>query len=384
MELFKASNQWATRPDDERFSTLKEMFNATDSYRQMAKEAVIRQGDLRVEATDRGLALVGKEAKPATMTHWAFGQLCSKLVAPPDYLRSLSPELAATNLNFCLKDDESDDTEVALLLHDNGDYVARAFTSTRYTRIWNSEVAQRLLDLPKGWRVPPARPAREGQAGARPATKADVLSDKDFGLSIKIGDLIAPAGLYASDHDMFAFLVNEELRIKDGSKDGMSRGFFVWNSEVGASSFGIMTFLYKHVCGNHIVWGAENVTETRIRHVGKANEKSFGQLEAEVVKFSEQSASDEEKRIKSARKFLLGDDKDKVLDAVFKLGIAGLGKQSIAASYQLAEENRDEYGDPRSVWGMVNGITHFSQDTPYTDARVTLDRAAGRLLQVAF
>ena len=45
--------------------------------------------------------------------------------------------------------------------------------------------------------------------------------------------MIAPAGIYASDHDMFAFLVNEEYRIDDGSDGGLARGFFVQNSEVG-------------------------------------------------------------------------------------------------------------------------------------------------------
>jgi hypothetical protein len=384
MQLFNAANQWATRPDDERFESLKEMYEACNGYRQQAREAVVRQGDVRIEPTENGLALMGKEGKPATMTHWAFGQMCARLAAPPDYLRSLSPQLAAANLNFCLQDDESDDTELALLLHENGRLVARALTSTRYSRIWNSEVSDRLMSLPKGWRVPPARPAREGQAGTREATKQDVIRAGKHGIAVKVGDLIAPAGLYASDHDMFAFMVNEELRIKDGSAEGLARGFFVWNSEVGASSFGVMTFLYKSVCGNHIVWGAQNVTEVRVRHVGQASAKSFGELEAEVTRYAEQRASDEEARIRQARKLRIGDDKGKVLDAIFKLGIAGLSKATIAASYDTAEQFRDDYGDPRTLWGMVNGITHYSQDTPFAEERVALDRAAGRLLQAAF
>jgi len=48
--------------------------------------------------------------------------------------------------------------------------------------------------------------------------------------------MISPAGIYASDHDMFSFLVNEEYRIDDGSDGGLARGFFVQNSEVGAEN----------------------------------------------------------------------------------------------------------------------------------------------------
>jgi hypothetical protein len=73
-----------------------------------------------------------------------------------------------------------------------------------------------------------------------------------------------------------------------------------------------------------------------------------------------------------------------VLDAVFKFGIAGLSKTTIDAAYETAEQFTDAYGDPRTVWGMVNGITHYSQESAFADSRTLLDRAAGRLLQAAF
>jgi Domain of unknown function (DUF932) len=391
MELFKASQQWMNRPDDERFWTLADMLKATESYRKTATEPVIPQGQLKVVTTKGGLGLLldknVDKSEPVTMTHFAFGQLCGRMCAPPDYLRTLSPELAALNLNYCLEDDDMDENELAMLVHDGngggGHPVVRSLMTKVYTRIWNSDTVQRLVDLPKGWVVPPARPARDGQLGTRPAVKADLLRAKHAGgLSIKLGDLIAPAGLYASDHDMFAFMVNEDLNIKDGSTDGLSRGFFVWNSEVGGTSWGIRMFLYKSVCGNHIVWGAQDVSEIRIRHVGDANAKAFGELEAKVVEYANSSASDTEAVIKSARKVKLGKDKEEVLDAIFKMKIGGLSKAAIDGSYDVAEKNRASYGDPNMAWGMVNGITEFSQDTPYTEGRVMLDRAAGQLLQI--
>lgn len=125
------------------------------------------------------------------------------------------------------------------LFHSNGNFVCRAFTSDDYARIWNYELIGRLRDvMGDGWRVPPARPAFINQPGARPATEADVLARKTTGggLTINMGDMIAPAGLYASDHDCFIFMVNEEQRIDDGSDGGLSRGFFISHSEVGASA----------------------------------------------------------------------------------------------------------------------------------------------------
>ena len=40
----------------------------------------------------------------------------------------------------------------------------------------------------------------------------------------------------------------------------------MWNSEVGKTTLGAGFFLFDYVCCNHIVWGADQYTEIRIRH----------------------------------------------------------------------------------------------------------------------
>jgi hypothetical protein len=39
---------------------------------------------------------------------------------------------------------------------------------------------------------------------------------------------------------------------------------------------------------------------------------------------------------------------------------------------------------PRSVWGITQGITAMSQHSTFADRRVELDRAAGKILSIAF
>src|SRR5579872_4653115 len=289
MELFKASNQWSTRPADERFSSLEELYAACKAYAQQARTKDVPYSTLRVEPRDGEIVLTRGENE-AKFTNWAFGQLCSRVAAPASFLRDLPPTLAANVLNHRLKErgQELDAAGPAsMLFHLNGGLMLRALVSQKYSRIWNYEVCERLLPLKQyGWRVPPARPALENQPGARPATQEDILQDQGFGLSIRVGDMIAPAGLYASDHDLFAFLVNESARIADPGNSsglGLSRGVFVENSEVGASAFRVTRLLYIHVCGNHIVWGASNVREISIRHVGEfARGHANYQLQAEL------------------------------------------------------------------------------------------------------
>jgi hypothetical protein len=383
MNLYKASSQWSTRPSDERFSNLYDLHTAVSGYRDSAMVAPVVVSDLRVEAQSGELALIGRQNVPATLTNFAFGQIAQTVKAPAGYLRGLPPTLAAQNINHGLS--RASDDEVQLLLHKNGGMVLRGMNSPGYTRIWNSDITKRLLELPGGWRVPPARPAFADQPGTRLATEADVLAAEGFELSVKVGDPIAPAGLYASDHDMFAFLINESRVIAEpGNPSGLARGFFVWNQEVPGVSFGVMTFYYRNVCGNHIVWGAENVHEIRIRHVGQADERAFNELSVELVKYADRSASEDEARITRARAHSLGATKDEVLDAVLGLKIAGLTRTLLTEAYELTEENVDTDGSPRTAWGLAQGLTRISQKTPFADERVKLDRAAGKVIEIAF
>ena len=384
LNLFAASTQWSTRPDDERFWTLSDAYRATKDYADNARVAAgIPYSTLRTEAKDGEIVLVGSKDIPARLSHWAFGQLASRVGAPAGYLRQLPATLAAQNLNHGLKSAGSDEADI--LLHTNGGWLTRAFTSPVYNRIWNWEVIERALELEAGgWRTPPARPARAGQAGSRPATAYDVLQQTSGGggLSVNVGDIIAPAGIYASDHDCFLFLVNEQNRVQDGTPDGLSRGVFITNSEVGAASLRVTRFYYRHVCGNHIVWDASNVVEVRLRHVGDRVDERFSDAIEAQVRWIDEGSREDEQKIARAKTFRLGESKEDVLDAVFGKRSVGLSRAAIGTGYDSVLPEID--GDPRSAWGLAQGLTRASQQVAYSDERDRLDRAAGKVVELAF
>jgi hypothetical protein len=77
--------------------------------------------------------------------------------------------------------------------------------------------------------------------------------------------------LYASDRDVFVFLVDdlnpiEAGHLPDGSPDVFFRDFYAWNSEVGAKTLGIASFYLRAVCQNRMLWGVEDFEEITIRH----------------------------------------------------------------------------------------------------------------------
>jgi hypothetical protein len=55
------------------------------------------------------------------------------------------------------------------------------------------------------------------------------------------------SGLYASDRDVFIFLVSDENPVEIG-KARLGRGFFCWNSETGAATFSL-NYVWSFVQG---------------------------------------------------------------------------------------------------------------------------------------
>jgi hypothetical protein len=133
----------------------------------------------------------------------------------------------------------------------------RAVTGPDYGRIHDyelSEAIQRIAGNGTGdtrWKVPGVLDWSTGIYNPR----VDVSKDTTT--------------LYASDRDVFVFLVDdlnpiEAGRLPDGSPDLFFRGFYAWNSEVGAKTLGIASFYLRAVC-QIACCGASRISIT-IRH----------------------------------------------------------------------------------------------------------------------
>lgn len=351
--LLQATKEWSSRPDDQRYNSLESLHEACVQSRSEARECERPYADLRVQDMDGMPVLIGPSGTPAKFTHWSFGQAAARAGAPAGYLRQLPAALVADCLNHGFSKNEGD---VNLYMGVNGSLTIRSLNSDKYTRIFNSDITSRLLRLAENGPWQPAPAAFDGSRG-----------------------------LYASDHDMFAFLVDNNRRIfETGPGGGLGRGFFVGNSEVGAATFSVTTFLYEYVCGNHRVWGAKGVRELRIRHVGTADARAFSQLAVELRRYSEESADGDEAKVQRARITTLGSTKDEVIDRVFGLRIPALTMAKVSQAYELADQHADWYGDPKSVWGFTGGLTEVARDMPFADDRVALERASGKLMDIAF
>lgn len=381
--LTQASKEWATRPADERFEKLELLYLHTIGAAMRAQQASIPTNSLRVHAEGDDLRL-GAHGRELRFNHWSFGQLARKVGVPADFLRKIPAELAVKNLNWGFENAAEDDS--AQLWFDSQSNQLRAATGDAYARIKNHEVVKACMDLGDDWLTPPARPCMEGQPGSRKATAEDVTGSNHPSLGVKVGDWIAPAGIYGGDRNIFIFRVNPTIRLDNGTEGGLGRGFFVRNSEVGDASFELVAFWYQYVCGNHIVWGAEQVVEKRIKHVGTARGRAFDAMRDDLDTMSQVDLRAEEAMLNKAMDFNLGKDKEEIVDLVFRSKkIAGLTKRNAEVAFDMAEQfaDSDGNGDPTTAWGYASGLTRLSQTSRYADERTALDRAAGTVLALA-
>ena len=361
--LMQASNQWATRPDDERFTSLTAMRDHFDTLRGQSREIVVPSRKIEAQpvadTNHKGLMIVGPNGNGYAPTHWAFGQLATLAEAPGRYLRSLPSEIAADCVNYGLRFKRNVE-DVGILLQANGQNTLRAATGPKYGRIWNAPILHTLTDrfgdgVTGTWKVP-----------------------GEFGKDVTVTK--ANTTLYAGDRDMFVFLADEKNRIeipnrRNGQSGTLARGFFVWNSEVGSATFGVATFLFDYVCCNRIVWGVAEHKEIRLRHTASAPDKWLDEVQPALIAYANSSARTIVDGVAKAQAALIGPDKvDEFLSARFGATMVDPLKMT-----HTVEEGRPI----ESLWDVSTAVTAYARGIEHQDRRVSLERQAGDVLDMA-
>jgi hypothetical protein len=178
-------------------------------------------------------------------------------------------------------------------------------------------------------------------------------------------------------------MIREDRRIDDGSPGGLSRGFFVWNSEVGYSSFGLSVFLFRHVCGNHIIWGVSKQDEIRLRHVEGNAKRAIELIQTHLKGYADASSRIDKARIRLAKSYVLAGDLKGVITRVMAMDLPAVTRARAQEAWDLAVAHTDTDGPPNTAWGFAQGLTRFSQTIPYATVRTALERSAGRILMLA-
>jgi hypothetical protein len=364
--LMQANREWSTRPEDERFTSLPEMYAKQIADKQASVAKVLDTRHVKLTPVDdgqkdhRGLALQGPTGALAAPSHWAFGQVCALAGAPAGYFREsmLPAPVVADCVNWGLANRSVEEIQVLVRKQDDG-LSLRAATGPNYGRIWNAQVTKALID-------------RFGD-GATGQWKVPGEFSKDVVITKQ------NTTLFAGDRDMFVFLADEKNRIeipnrRDGKPGTLARGFFVRNSEVGSATLDVTGFLFDYVCCNRIVWGAMDVKKISIRHTAAAPQRFLEEVMPAIRHYSESSTKTLMEAINHAKAARLESKVEEFLQSRFT-------KSQVGGILQAFKE--EEHRPIESLWDASVAVTAFAKRIPWQDERVKLEREGGKILDLA-
>lgn len=362
----RVSSQWFSRPDDERFLSIADLYNHTLETAQASDVATANVADLRVVASadqPDALRLRLEDGRDVRPTNWSFGQLCSMVKAPAGYLRSLPAAIAGINLQYGVTNYRG---ELMKTYQGKGkDGELRAVTSATYGRIYDHELVgavKSLCDRDSRWKVP------------------GVINWTNQTYNPNAVVTRESTTLFASDRDVFLFLVDDRNPIEigkldDGSPDLVFRGFYAWNSEVGAKSFGLAAFYLRGVCQNRNLWGVEGYKEFTFRHSKGAPARFVREAGRQLQQFADGGTQKVIAGVTAAKAAIVAKDDGEAAEYLGKQGFSQAKANEIVARV-LQEEHRPA----RSIWDLVQGITAVARGEGHQDARIDMERQAGKLL----
>lgn len=364
------SAQWASRPDDQRFLSLGELHAQVSQWadesktREVMPAKIVAHGSYaKSGARHLVIDVDGTELEP---THFAFSQICGLAATPAEYVRRLPSALAATNLNYGLR--SADQKPKLAYEWTNGGQHLRAITSTVYGRILDRDVVGAVMTVAgqgtgdTRWKVPGC--IDWGKSAYNP--NVDITKENTT--------------LYASDRDVFLFLVDDRNPISvgtlpNGDPDLVFRGFYCWNSEVGNRTFGVATFYLRGVCQNRCLWGVEGFSELTFKHTAGAPDRFGLEVAPALLSYADMSTTKLVTGVKTAKAMIVAKDDDERIDFLARYQFSKPQAQKLIALGELEEGH-----PPASVWDFAQAITAQARTVGYQDRRLYLETVAGKML----
>ena len=368
------SSQWYSRPDDQRFLSLDDLYQSVVGRKQHSHERIAEPSQIMAFGSEEEplklTVSIKGERDTFAPTHLSFGQLCqlAKMGRATSIFRGQPSWLAGLNLTYGLTQAvREEDTKLYL---DDSSGTVRAATGREYGRIFDADVVamvQKIAGNGTGdtrWKVP------------------GLINWSTMRYNPHVDITKHTTTLYASDRDVFVFLVDDTNPIEigklpNGDPDLVFRGFIVTNSEVGVSSLKIMTFYLRGVCQNRTLWGVEDMQSLTIVHSKYGPERFAREAAPKLAAYASSDPSHLVNGIKAAKTVEVAKDDEGVKKFL----------TSESLGFSLAQANRimkrviDEEGHPaRSAWDLANGITAEARGIGHTNDHIRLEGVAGKLM----
>jgi len=169
---------------------------------------------------------------------------------------------------------------------------------------------------------------------------------------------------------------------RDGKTGRLYQGVVFGNSDVGSGKFWAAGFAFDDFCYNHLIWGLRDMEEISFRHTSSAPHRFMSEVVPMMKELARSTVTLKEAQIVAAQNARI-DDLDKFLASrkFNRSQIAG-----VKAAY-LSDEGQPlpskDGITSATIWQATVGMTAYARGLQYQDARVAIEREAGKLLLAA-
>ena len=332
---------------------------AQELERQLAtkKDLVLSSTLMRHDTDDTGMTqlIVEGSAAPGRfgVTPLARRQLADKLKIPYAYferMRTEQPVLLDRNVNTWL---QSDDERRMLRTLDGN---VRAVLSERYRRLDNFDLAESVLPI------------------------LQQLPEVRF------------ESVELTETRMYLKCVTPRLKVEMAPGDIVQAGVVITNSEVGQGTLSVQPLLYRLVCRNGLIASDRSLRKT---HVGRAlgtdddgitvfkddtlqaDDKAFFLKVRDVVQaaVSEASFLQAAQKMQRTLQIPLVGDPVKTVEVLAQRYTLNDGERAGVLRHLIVE------GD-LSGYGLVNAVTHYSQEIEDYDRATEFEGLGGKLIEL--
>jgi hypothetical protein len=362
--LMTASSNLKNRPADEHYSSMANLLSAARRDAATFRAVDTDVANLEVATNDGDLMLVSKRASAGyRLTNHSLSALCQLVGARTQFITSLTPKVAAIAMSDALsRVGGSVKVHLGTFTGDSlqqGPVVARGLTSTGYSRFSDAD----LLGEADEWLV------GSGFEAARPTKNTDSQRNNIMGN--------AKPALFRGDRDSFCFFMHEERSEGAGGRP-IRRGVIIENSEVGASSVWIRSFIFDDLCANFIIWGAQQIQVYRGIHRGDRLQRD---VRAHLRSLMPTVTAKELDILHAAAAKTFAPDADTAVERLIKEFELSEERAKVAVMLASANENRGVA--PLSYAGIGNGVTSLAKSTTRASTLVEVAQIGGLIYEAA-
>jgi hypothetical protein len=351
------------RAPDSQFDALDTLLTSAKEDMDTSRELAIASRDLSFVDANGNVGMHANDHRVLTdmpLTHYSLMQACRMAKLDTDVVRRLHMkgrlDLAVANLETLFPRNYGDHKTVLL----NSRNQIRALNGGDYGRLWDYEMYSKANEL----LIP---------AGFVPA-----VAVRGFGSLLGANR----TALFRGDQTSFGFFFmnNPEVITHLG---GLRQGIMIWNSEVGARSFGYHTFYFRSESGTVLVGDIENEQRNKFVHRGDISKgvDAFMRVVRDASKDATTRRNEDLAAFNAASNTVFALTNDEAIEKLNKLFDMTKGQAEAVVQAARMPENGYIGGAPLSVWNISLGIAWEAAQTSRAESMIDDTKVATKVIR---